>query len=209
MNLEHPHPPDAGTSLKASRIALRRGARARRRALGAKEHARLSGQLCHNLLRCFFFIRAKRYAGFVSNDGEPDLSGLRYCSLAIGKTPYLPVIHGDRLWFLRHDDPMMPNRFGIPEPRSGPGARIAPLALDLVLMPLVAFDNFGARLGMGGGFYDRTFGYLRHRRHWRRPRLIGVAFEFQRVERIPAQPWDVRLDGVMTERGLMLPLESR
>jgi len=78
-------------------------------------------------------------------------------------------------------------------------------ALDIALVPLVAFDDYGRRLGMGGGYYDRTFAYLRHREHWRRPKLIGVAFEFQRVAELPAQPWDVPLDGIITEKGLLLP----
>lgn len=161
--------------------------------------------LCHHLLRCPFFLRANRYAGFVSHDGEPDLETLRFGASAAGKHAYLPVIRGKRLWFLPHQPPMAPNHFGIPEPRARPGSRARLLSLDLVLMPLVAFDGSGARLGMGGGFYDRTFSYLRHRNHWRRPRLIGVAFEFQRVESVPVQTWDVHLDGIMTEQGLTLP----
>lgn len=206
MNLENPQSKDAQAASHAARVALRHNARARRRALGAGEHARLSAALCHNLLRCAFFVRAKRYAAFVSNDGEPDLAGLRFSALAAGKTAYLPVIHRSRLWFLPQEGAMALNRYGIAEPSSRPGSRISLLGLDLVLMPLVAFDEGGARLGMGGGFYDRTFGYLRHRTHWRRPRLIGVAFECQRVDQVPAQPWDVRLDGIMTERGLTLPV---
>ena len=76
-----------------------------------------------------------------------------------------------------------------------------PFALDLVLVPLVAFDARGVRLGMGGGYYDRSFAYLNFRSRWRRPRLIGVGFDFQRAESISPQPWDVCLDGVITERG--------
>jgi 5-formyltetrahydrofolate cyclo-ligase len=68
-------------------------------------------------------------------------------------------------------------------------------------VPLVGFDADGNRLGMGAGFYDRHFAFLRHRRAWHRPLLIGLAFERQRVARLPAAAHDVPLWGVVTERG--------
>ena len=74
--------------------------------------------------------------------------------------------------------------------------------LDLVLMPLVGFDARGNRLGMGAGFYDRQFAFLRHRRAWRRPLLLGVAFEAQRIARLAEAPHDVPLWGVVTERAV-------
>ncbi len=67
--------------------------------------------------------------------------------------------------------------------------------------PLVAFDGEGNRLGMGGGYYDQTFGYKSRRRAWRKPMLIGVAYEFQRLSSLPARSWDVALDGIVTEKG--------
>ena len=98
--------------------------------------------------------------------------------------------------------PMAPNRFGIPEPDLPAASRCPVLALDLVLVPLVAFDEAGNRLGMGGGFYDRTFRYLRHRTCWRRPHLVGIAYDAQRVPAIDARRWDVPLDAVVTETAL-------
>ncbi|MDX1434376.1 MAG: 5-formyltetrahydrofolate cyclo-ligase, partial [Gammaproteobacteria bacterium] len=150
------------------------------------------------------FSRVQRVACYVANDGEMDLTPALARLWRAGKHVYLPALHGDALWFLpaTPDSPMQRNRFGIPEPAAGADTRVAPFALDLVLMPLVAFDGAGNRLGMGGGFYDRTFAYLARRRHWRKPRLIGVAYGFQRVPSLPARPWDVTLEGVLTERGL-------
>jgi 5-formyltetrahydrofolate cyclo-ligase len=72
-----------------------------------------------------------------------------------------------------------------------------------VLTPLVAFDLHGNRLGMGGGFYDRTFEFLNRHTHWRRPLLIGLAYDFQRVEQLYSHGWDVRLSGVVTEQGFV------
>src|SRR5687767_13746260 len=92
---------------------------------------------------------------------------------------------------------MRRNRFGIPEPT---GRRCAPQQLDLVLLPLVAFDRRGARLGMGGGFYDRTFAFLRVAGR-RKPRLVGLAHHFQEVAQLPREPWDVPLAAIVTERG--------
>jgi 5-formyltetrahydrofolate cyclo-ligase len=74
--------------------------------------------------------------------------------------------------------------------------------LQVVLVPLVAVDDEGARLGMGGGFYDRAFAWRRLRHHWHGPRLVGVAHSTQRVARIPALPHDIHLDALLTERGL-------
>ena len=69
-----------------------------------------------------------------------------------------------------------------------------------LLVPLVAFDARGNRLGMGGGYYDRTLAYLRDRSHWRRPRIFGLAHALQRVDALPKNAWDIPVDGVITER---------
>lgn len=189
------------------RTVLRRALRARRRAVPPREHQRLSSDLCRNLISWPGFLHARRFACFLSNDGEPDLDSLVQRAASMGKRAHLPVLHRRRLWFLPYTNstPMVSNRYGIPEPSAASAMRTPLAALDIALVPLVAFDDYGRRLGMGGGYYDRTFAYLRHREHWRRPKLIGVAFEFQRVAELPAQPWDVPLDGIITEKGLLLP----
>ncbi len=92
-------------------------------------------------------------------------------------------------------------RFVDPESAGG-RETIYPRWLDLVLVPLVGFDARGHRLGMGAGFYDRRFVFLRHRRTWRKPLLIGLAFEVRRVERLAEAAHDVPLWGVVTERAV-------
>ena len=79
------------------------------------------------------------------------------------------------------------------------GAIQDPRRLDLVLVPLVGFDGAGARLGMGGGHYDRCFRFRGWKRVWRHPKLLGVGYDFQRLASIQREPWDVPLDGAVTE----------
>jgi 5-formyltetrahydrofolate cyclo-ligase len=69
-----------------------------------------------------------------------------------------------------------------------------------MLLPLVAFDKNGNRIGMGGGFYDHTLAYLNIRKVWRKPKLIGLAHELQKVKQLQSNPWDIPLDGVVTEK---------
>lgn len=97
---------------------------------------------------------------------------------------------------------MVLNRFGILEPDRNWYQMAKLWSIDLLLMPLVAFDSTGTRMGMGGGFYDRSFAYLKQRGHWHKPHLLGTAFELQRVEGLPRQQWDIPLHSVVTERGL-------
>ncbi len=92
------------------------------------------------------------------------------------------------------------NFFGILEPRVG--LRVDARQLDLVLTPLVAFDDRGVRVGVGRGYYDRCFRFLLNRRHWRHPKLLGVAYELQRAPQLARQPWDVLLAGAVTEAGV-------
>jgi 5-formyltetrahydrofolate cyclo-ligase len=92
------------------------------------------------------------------------------------------------------------NTYGIAEPATS--ARLSPRWLQLILVPLVAFDDAGTRLGMGGGYYDRALAWRRRRCTWPGPRLVGIAHSSQQVARLAALPHDVRLDAVITEQGL-------
>jgi len=153
------------------------------------------------------FLKARRIGGYWPADGEIDPRPLFRLPQARSKRWLLPVLQlpfRPRLWFLSYspDEPMRPNRFGIPEPsRRNRRLRLAQ-SLDALLVPLVGFDSDCNRLGMGGGYYDRTLIYLTQRQHWRRPRLIGIAHECQRVARLSVSPWDVPLDLIVTERRL-------
>jgi 5-formyltetrahydrofolate cyclo-ligase len=160
-------------------------------------------RLAANLIDFPLLRRSKRIACFFPQDGEIDLTYFLLRLFSMRKRAYLPVLHGKRLWFLpfQEDTPLVRNKYGIPEPRLPPRLRCAPQGIELVLAPLVAFDPAGHRLGMGGGYYDRTFAYLLSRRTFNNPLLIGIAYGFQEVATLSANPWDVPLNGVVTEAG--------
>ena len=188
-------------SAPAGRRALRREMRGRRRALSAPERRDAARALANRLAGTGWFLNSRTIAVYLSNDAEIDLLPLVGRAWAAGKRTYLPRIVGPRLWFLPfHARTVFArNRFSIPEPVEPARRRIRPMFLDLVLFPLVAFDRTGNRLGMGGGYYDRTFEAARHRAAWPGPKRIGVAYEVQKVDSLPAAEWDVPLDAIVTE----------
>jgi 5-formyltetrahydrofolate cyclo-ligase len=194
------------------RRSLRRALRKRRRALTPSQRHEAALRLCRHLRQLPEVQRARRIALYLPNDGEidptPMLSWLRRRKVHI-HLPVLRPLSRNALWFVHYhaDTPMVVNRFGIPEPDTRHGAHRAhrrpAWALDLILVPLVGFDAAGQRIGMGGGFYDRTLAFTRQRRP--RPRLIGLAHGCQRVEQLPVQSWDVPLDAIVTDREVIRP----
>lgn len=193
------------TSGFSDRRELRMQLRAARRALDQRSRGQAAQACLHNLLGLAAFRNARRVAAYLATDGELDTRALIERAWEMGKQVYLPVLlpQGEnRLWFAPYTPGtrLVANRFGIPEPERAQHLRIAPLALDAVFTPLVAFDPAGHRLGMGGGFYDRSFAYLLRHRRWLRPRLIGLAYDFQYRDRLPAQSWDVPLHAIVTDR---------
>ena len=195
---------DANASAAISTPALRRALRAARRRIGRLPRRAAAAAIARQLALAPAFQRARRIAAYWPADGEIDPLPTLARAHAAGKACYLPVLcplRTGRLYFApwRPGTPLIRNRFGIPEPACPRRAWLAPRMLDLVLLPLVGFDAAGSRLGMGGGYYDRSFAFVQ-RPGWRRPRLVGVAFELQRMPRLPRRAWDVPLDAVQTER---------
>jgi 5-formyltetrahydrofolate cyclo-ligase len=192
-------------NVDTDRARLRWTLRKQRNALDRHQQAAASAGVSRILGTTHRFRVSQHIAFYIAEDGEIDISGLMERAWSMGKTCYLPVLShliGDRLWFApaNPDTPMVFNRFGIPEPAVPSRQLRSARHLDLVLLPLVGFDGSGNRLGMGGGFYDRSLEFLRHRNAWHRPRLYGVAHELQKVDRLEARPWDVPLQAVVTDR---------
>jgi len=190
---------------KADRQQLRTQIRMRRSRMTRAERAACAARLAENAARELLVRNSRRIAVYLPINGEIDPRPLMDCLASLGKTLYLPILvtfSERRLWFSAYTpgDSLVYNRFGILEPERVPCRRIKAVALDLVLLPLVAFDAAGHRLGMGGGYYDHCFAFLNRRKHWRKPRLMGLAYEFQRQPIIESEPWDVALDAIATEQ---------
>ncbi|RXR04239.1 5-formyltetrahydrofolate cyclo-ligase [Pseudoxanthomonas composti] len=187
--------------------ALRRTLRERRRALPAAQRIAGAEALAARLLALPFLPDRGYVAGYWATDGEIGLHAFQL-KLPPGLVYCLPVLYGEELRFApwRPGDALVTNRFGIPEPDLAPSSALEPAQMALVVMPLVGFDEAGHRLGMGGGWYDRSFAARAHAPA--PPWLVGAAFEAQRVALPPPRPWDVRPDAICTESATLIP-ESR
>ena len=176
--------------------------RAARRAVTPLMRRRASAALTRRLAQLPAFRRARDVALYASTDGEIDLGPLAERAVALGKRVWLPIVRpGGRMEFARSrpGTPVRRNSFGILEPASMRRERRDAGRMDLVVVPLVAFDRAGRRLGMGGGFYDRALAGAR------RPYIAGASFALQEVPRLPARPWDIPMHVIVTERGIVRP----
>jgi 5-formyltetrahydrofolate cyclo-ligase len=153
------------------RHALRRELKRKRLAATRDYRTRAAQAIAANLWESRMLARKRDIAIYLAVGGEVDCTG---------------IAAGARL---RNDEPAVARKL----------MRL-PQQLDAVIVPLLGFDNNGNRLGMGGGYYDRSFAFRKQRRAWRRPLLIGVAYSFQQVDAIQTEPWDIPLDAVITEQ---------
>lgn len=183
---------------------LRRQLRARRKQITGESRTEKTSALIARVLSHRIYKAAKHVAFYSAFDGEVDISALLLHAYNNNKCCYLPVIPKFAARPMRFapylaDAAQRTNHFGIYEPVFQTKHLCPATKLDLVLMPLVGFDDKGQRLGMGGGFYDRCFEFRRYRKHWLKPRLLGIAFDCQKVGAIEKNPWDVAMDACVTE----------
>ncbi len=184
--------------------SLRDILRARRRAIPAGDRIAAAERLAAHLLSLPFLPATGHVAGYWAMDGEIALHAFQL-ALPSTLTYCLPVLGPEKClrfapW--RPGQPLAGNRYGIPEPDVDASMLIAPETMALVVVPLVGFDNHGQRLGMGGGWYDRSFAF--RQRQPAPPWLVGAAFGVQRVEALAHQHWDVGLDAVCSEHEMLL-----
>ena len=185
----------------AERAALRRELRDRRRQLSGTQQNEAAQQVCNRLAVNPHYLQAQHIALFIAIDGEVNLQPLQKEAEVAGKICYLPAIdpqNPELLVFRRYHsgDRLVKAGLGVREPEAD-APMLASTDLDLVLTPLVGFDAQANRMGMGGGFYDKTFSFKRETPD-APPVLLGVAHECQKLDRIETAWWDVPLDGVMT-----------
>ena len=182
---------------------LRREKRNQRAALDAVSLERAASALAARIFALDEYRRAQRVAAYFAVNGEISLKPVIERALADGKQVFLPNLEQKALRFAPYFDEqkMRSNRFNLPEPDVDDEELLEPGELDLVLAPLVVFDADRNRIGMGGGFYDRSFAF-RKNPAISSPVLIGVAHELQKVESLQPEEWDVRLDMVVTDAAL-------
>ena len=206
----------------ASKAVLRKQLRQKRAAFSPAERHTAGRQLVRLALHHRLLARHRRIGFYMPAKNEIDVLPLLRTALRMGVVCYLPVVprralvsaRRHKLWFTRltgsqnilapNHPAWINNRYDIPEYLPRAARRIRSHQLDLLFMPMLGFDRQGSRIGMGGGYYDASLAHLTGARTqrliWRRPRLIGVAFSVQEVSRAPHDPWDVPLNGILTER---------
>lgn len=188
--------------------SLRQHYRSQRRALSAQQQADHSQLLAQHLLQFESLQSAGRIACYLANDGEIDPAVFVEAAWSRNQQVYLPVLADseDSLLFAPYtaNCNMQPNRFGIDEPVCASEQHVQASELDTVLLPLVAFDGQGNRMGMGGGFYDRTLAFRIEDKTLNKPFLIGLAHEIQRSEQLQSASWDVPLDAIATENSVLM-----
>jgi len=173
---------------------LRTRALRARREMNAVDRVNASNIICARVTSSRAFLSAKLIACYLPMFDEVDTRSIIERGWRANKRIFVPITHNNGKMFFREirpDTTLYRNRMAIWEP--GSGQFISPRQLQLVVTPTVAYDENNYRIGMGGGYYDRCFSFLSHRRHWLKPKLVGVAFNCQKVEKISPNTWDVRL----------------
>lgn len=191
---------------QANRSKTRQNIRKRRQGLSIDMQQQHSITLLNRLSANIRVKHAKNIAIYLPNDGELNTLPFIHWCWQQGKQVYLPVIHPfskGHLLFLRYtaQTTLVKNKYGINEPKLDVGNIISVHSLDILFTPLVAFDKYGNRLGMGGGFYDRTlaFWYKDYQINKKTtPYPIGLAHNCQQVENLPSEHWDIPLPEIVT-----------
>ncbi len=189
-----------------TRDSIRQQIRLKRKQITNQQQQQAAQQLVQQLTKLPEVINAQHIGIYLSNDGELETRLFIQWCWQQNKQTYLPVLHpfskGHLLFFYYNQaTAMQHNKFGIAEPKLDLTNLCLLTNLDLLFMPLVAFDNKGNRLGMGGGFYDRTLST--HQQN--KPLLIGLAHDCQQVKQIPAEHWDIPLNKIVTPRNIIQP----
>lgn len=179
------------------KVALRNSIKQVRSKITVPYRAKSSNQICNRIKALEHYRKAKSIALYFAVNGEIDLSNIWQSAPLQGKFCYFPVLNeNSTLTFLpaTPNSPFINNRYGIPEPDVSRDLAIPIEELDLIIMPLVAFDIRCTRLGMGAGYYDRTLSNKKN------CLFIGVAYQFQKVDFLIPEPWDIPLDAVVTQK---------
>jgi len=198
-----PEPTHHLSAQASAQSEIRKHKRQQRRQLSHSQQKHHAQTLAKQIIASAEYKKSRHLACYLENDGEISPHNIIEHAWRMNKKVYLPVLSplNNRLYFAPYNrnSRMLNNRFGIAEPACPPATWKKAWQLDLLLLPLVAFDETGNRMGMGGGFYDRTLAYLNHFQQWKKPPLIGLAHEIQKEDQLTTQDWDIPLNMVVTE----------
>jgi 5-formyltetrahydrofolate cyclo-ligase len=185
--------------MDGTKRVIRQEMRRRRRAISAAELATAEQAVAAHVAALASFRDQPALIAYVATDGEVPTGALVEAAFAAGKRVYLPRLVGETLCFAEHrrGSNLRPGALGIPEPL-GSELEEGEVAGAFAVVPLLAWDESGSRVGRGGGHYDRAFGGAA------RPAcLVGLGYTFQQCPSLPREPWDLQLDWVVTERGAL------
>jgi 5-formyltetrahydrofolate cyclo-ligase len=179
---------------------LRKHALRQRREMDASYRSEASRRICKRFLRSRHFLSSRVIACYLSAWDEVDTSEIIERAWRANKRIFAPVMRerGQMTFCELHPDTrLVSNEYGLWEPRFADP--VDPARIDIVVTPLVAFDRNLNRIGMGSGYFDRAFAFLGAKKRWLHPKLIGLGFDCQEVEKISPNPWDIRLYRVFSE----------
>lgn len=181
--------------------------RSKRLAMTPQAQRQNAQKICDLVAQSKVFLNSRHIGFYAASKGEADPKPLLKLAWQKGKACYLPILNPlaeNSLLFApcNRATQFRPNRYGIHEPVADEQTLRAGHELELILVPLVAFDSSGQRLGMGKGYYDRTFAFLKERLNSQSTLLLGLAHSFQEVELLSPNSWDVPLNGIATENEL-------
>ena len=184
--------------INPNKVELRATLRQRRQSLGIEQQRAAAQSLIASVSQLPSWDKAERIALYMPADGEIGTGPLQQIANHQGKQLFLPVITANKclsfhIWHI--DEPLLENRYKIPEP-SPRAPRCQAHELDIIFLPLVGWDQYGGRLGMGGGFYDRTLAGIEG------PVFVGLGHENQQVEKLPRDSWDICLEFIATNAAL-------
>jgi 5-formyltetrahydrofolate cyclo-ligase len=192
--------------MPANKAALRRQLRQERQQLSPRQQRQAARKLYQNLNRSGLLNKHQRIGIYLANDGEISPNYFLPLLRKRKKKCYAPILDPINMTRMRFQligpsTRWVKNRFGITEPAYQPRFSSPARFISLILMPLVAFDASGNRLGMGGGFYDRAFSFKRNT-STDTPELVGIAHELQRQDRLDANDWDIPMTTVVTDHAI-------
>jgi len=191
-------PSISNAEIKSEKQQLRKALRELRRSFSQTKQSEAARRAALHAQTLPQWPGASKIGLYLDADGELGTQTIISTALDQQKDIYLPVIGPENTLAFANwktGQPLVPNRFGINEPDSS-APRCAIAELDILFMPLVAWDKRGNRLGMGAGYYDRAL------RGISGPSLIGLAHSEQEIDDVPSDDWDVVVEAVLTEQGV-------